>query len=188
MAKVSVTEAARLAGISRQLLYKKYINPGVISVGKEDGTPFIDTVEIMRVFGPLQPLQAEGSQVDSQQIHGLTPEIDSDYSSLEAELKAARKALRDREDQLREAKVREERLWQQLQDVTGAIKRLEYKPEQPEQKPQPDPMLTERAQELENENRRLKEIESKLLAERKQMRSELLQEKTKTWWDKVRGR
>lgn len=184
MAKVSVTEAARLAGISRQLLYKKYINPGVISVGKDDGTPFIDTVEIMRVFGPLQPLQAEDSQVDSQQIHALTPDIDSDYRVLEIELKAAREALRDREDQLREAKEREGWLKKQVEELTGTIKLIEHKPEQA----QPDPSLVAKLQELESDARQFKENEAKLLAERKQMRSELLQEKTKTWWDKVRGR
>ena len=167
--------------VSRQHMYKKYIDPGVISIERDaDGTPMIDHSELLRVFGSLHV----DSTDDSQQIQQLTPEIDSDYRVLEIELKAAREALRDREDQLREAKEREDWLKKQVEELAGTIKLIEHKPEQT----QPDPALVAKLQELENDARQFKENEAKLLAERKQMRSELLHEKTKTWWDKVRGR
>ena len=50
MSKLSISEAARLAGISRNHLYNKYINKGVISVITDDNKPFIDTSELLRVF------------------------------------------------------------------------------------------------------------------------------------------
>jgi hypothetical protein len=52
--KVSISEAARIAGISRQHLYTKYINPGLISVEKDSqGKPHIDTAELIRVFDTI---------------------------------------------------------------------------------------------------------------------------------------
>lgn len=50
MSKISISEAARLAGISRNHLYKKYINQGLISVMSDDNKPFIDVSELLRVF------------------------------------------------------------------------------------------------------------------------------------------
>ena len=190
MAKVSVSEAARLAGVSRQHFYKKYIDQGIISIEKDgDKPPVVDTSELLRVFGTLHV----DSQVDSQQIQQLTPTIDSDVKVLEIELKAAREALRDKEDQLREAKEREDWLKKQVEELTGTIKLIEHKPDT-----QPDPLqaatIAARLQELENDARQFKENEDKLLertaqldAERKELRSQLLQEKTKSWWQKLRG-
>ena len=55
MAKVTVTEAARLVGIARQHLYRAYITNGKISVDRDfNGRPMIDTSELLRVFGELK--------------------------------------------------------------------------------------------------------------------------------------
>jgi len=55
MAQVSISEAARLAGISRSNFYKNYIRQGKLSVTKDhQGRPQIDIAEIIRVFGGLQ--------------------------------------------------------------------------------------------------------------------------------------
>lgn len=50
MSKVSISEAARLAGISRTNLYKTYINTGKISVSRESDKVYIDASELIRVF------------------------------------------------------------------------------------------------------------------------------------------
>lgn len=56
MAKVSISQAAKLAGVSRTTLYEHYINKGRISVEKDhQDRPQIDTTEILRVFGQLKP-------------------------------------------------------------------------------------------------------------------------------------
>ena len=126
MAKVSISEAARLAGVSRQHLYKKYISQGVISVDKGGDTPVIDISELIRVFGRI-----DGVTVDSQQtvnsLQVATHKDDSDYSHLQAEVKALREALEDKEMQLREAKDREKWLQQHVNEVTGALRLLEHK-------------------------------------------------------------
>lgn len=95
MALISISEAAKRAGISRAHLYKQYINTGLISVNREDtSNPRIDTSELLRVFGSLQSLTGQPTstavdtslleleiahlkQVDSlkdSQIHQLTAE------------------------------------------------------------------------------------------------------------------
>jgi hypothetical protein len=55
LAQVSISEAARLAGISRGGLYKTYLSKGVISVSTNSaGKKSIDTSELLRVFGELK--------------------------------------------------------------------------------------------------------------------------------------
>lgn len=54
MPKVTITDAAKLAGISRAHLYNKYIKTGAISISKDHrDRPYIDTSELLRVFGEL---------------------------------------------------------------------------------------------------------------------------------------
>lgn len=55
MPTVSISKAAKLAGISRTHFYRKYLNNGIISISKDkSGKPSIDTSELIRVFGTLQ--------------------------------------------------------------------------------------------------------------------------------------
>lgn len=55
MALVNVSEAARLAGISRSHLYRHYLKQGKLSLSKNElGQSAIETSELLRVFGTLQ--------------------------------------------------------------------------------------------------------------------------------------
>lgn len=55
MATVSITQAAKLAGVSRSTLYRKYISTGQLSViSDHNGKKKIDTSELLRVFGELK--------------------------------------------------------------------------------------------------------------------------------------
>lgn len=123
MAKVSISEAARLAGISRQHLYKKYITPGLLTVEKDDdSSPMIDTSELLRVFGELK---SEGQQAAAH----------SDDAPLAAEFEALCRLLADRDTQLQEAREREAWLKQHVAEIIGTLRLLEHKgqPSQSEQ-------------------------------------------------------
>jgi hypothetical protein len=77
MAKISISEAARLAGISRSHLYAKFIKPGKISVETTEdalGKPQkqIDTAELQRVFGNLT-----ARTEDSQRTGQVRPSVDA---------------------------------------------------------------------------------------------------------------
>ena len=117
MAKVSISEAARLAGISRQHLYKKWISPGLLTVEKDgEAPPLIDTSELLRVFGELKG-------------KCLQPAEHCDH----AELEMLRRLLSDREAQLREAREREIWMKQHIAEITCTFRVLEHKPNQAEQ-------------------------------------------------------
>ena len=111
MAKVSISEAARLAGITRQYFYKKYINTGAISVDREkEDAPTIDTAELFRVFGELQV----GSAKDPKILQVADQEKDSKITALEAELRLTRELLKAREDH--------------IADLQQSLRLLEHRP------------------------------------------------------------
>lgn len=102
MAKVSISEAARLAGRSRSTLYEQYIKKGKITVERDfEGRKQIDTSELLRVFGSIQlpDNQTDNGQDSSRQDR--TPVPDSVNSVLQAENEALRSLLevRDKEVQ-----------------------------------------------------------------------------------------
>ncbi len=112
MALVSVSQAARLAGISRQHLYRKYIKPGEISVQRDDKSdPVIDTSELLRVFGrlvgdtscddnTLQKTTPEKTMGDN----GLLTELQVKLQMLEAENRALHARLEDKEKNLQDVR------------------------------------------------------------------------------------
>lgn len=53
MNKVSITQASKLAEISRSYLYLKYINNGLIIVETKGDKKFIDISELIQVFGDI---------------------------------------------------------------------------------------------------------------------------------------
>lgn len=54
MSKVSISQAIKMANISRSHFYKKYINSGIISIDNVDGKKLIDISELIRVFDKIQ--------------------------------------------------------------------------------------------------------------------------------------
>lgn len=107
MTQVSITKAATLAGISRSTLYRSYISTGKVSVGSDhQGNPFIDTSELLRVFGVLHDT-AETPDTDS--VRDAKHQNTVIITELESELHRVREVLRIREEELRKAEERE--LW-----------------------------------------------------------------------------
>ena len=111
MARVSISEAARLVKVSRPTIYKM-INSGKLSytsvVKHGKGIKVIDTSELIRVFGSLDGViddvksDAESTGINSVGFHDLQHRI----ALLEAEndgLKGAVKARDEHIDSLRQA-------------------------------------------------------------------------------------
>ena len=111
MARVSISEAARLVKVSRPTIYKM-INSGKLSytsvVKHGKGIKVIDTSELIRVFGSLDGViddvksDAESTGINSVVLHDLQHRI----ALLEAEndgLKGAVKARDEHIDSLRQA-------------------------------------------------------------------------------------
>lgn len=109
MAKVTVTEAARLAGLGRQQLYRGYISTGKISVERShQGKPQIDTAEILRVFGELK--------WTPEATHG-----ENQLNDLNSVVKAKDEVIQDLRERLREAGDREAWLRQQLERAQAVL-------------------------------------------------------------------
>lgn len=99
MALVDLTESARLAGVSRQTIYRK-MSDGILSweVGP-DGKRCIETSELIRVFGPLQnqdvTQKRESENVTSYTVRKSENGLDGYLAAIEA-LKEQVKSERER--------------------------------------------------------------------------------------------
>lgn len=101
--KVSVSAAARLAGVSRQRLYQ-LIRAGRLAVDREGGSPRIDVAQLRSLF----ELADEPAQRDEDCVVpsvGAPP--DSRAAPLQVQLSVALALLADRDQQLRDARERE---------------------------------------------------------------------------------
>ena len=117
MSKVSISQAAKLAKISRSTLYNKYINTGIISVETVEDKKLIDMSELFRVFNN-----------NITQDSNDTP-INTVADSVEqAENTAKDKIISLLERQLQEAKEREEWLKAQLEKTTHLLEDKTPKP------------------------------------------------------------
>ena len=100
MAKVSITEAARLAGIARSYFYKRYIDSGEVSIERDlKGNPLVDVSEIVRVFGELKGQVEETSRTQERTVDDVLKSHE-DVIVLRAELNACREILRIRETEI----------------------------------------------------------------------------------------
>lgn len=101
MAKVSISEAARLAGKSRSTFYEQYINKGKITVEQDfEGRKQIDTSELLRVFGSIQLPEAQTDNGQDSSRQDRTPTPDSLNSVLQAENEALRLLLEVRNNEV----------------------------------------------------------------------------------------
>ena len=117
MAKVTVTEAARLAGLGRQQLYRGYISTGKISVERDhQNRPRIDTTEILRVFGEMK-----GTPEATQNGHNENSEKRYGDKELRAVSEAKDEVISELRERLREAGEREIWLRHQLERAQAVL-------------------------------------------------------------------
>lgn len=102
VAKVNISTAAKLAGISRVTLYKKHIQTGQISVDKDPrGRPVIDTSELLRVFGSLYTYEHNETV---NVLHEETPEETQKTDDCKAKIAMLETLLEQQKQELRHAR------------------------------------------------------------------------------------
>lgn len=125
MSKVSISEAIRLSGVSRSQFYTKYLNKGVISVQVEDDKKFIDTSELIRVFGNIQLKNSPKEQINIGNINTISADKDKIIALLEQQLsesKSRELEFKEREIQFRkETQAREEWFKSQLATANNLL-------------------------------------------------------------------
>ena len=147
MAELTLWEAARQVGVSRQSIYRMVKDGRLTATVRHDGQKVVDTAELLRVFGSLSPRQSPGqpetvAQGDSPRqpatVTATPPALQAmtaderrreveiaDREALRAELQAARERIRDVEGQLAEAKEREAKLMELAQSATRLLEHRE---------------------------------------------------------------
>lgn len=95
-----MTEAAKLAGISRTHLYKKYIAQGILSKERDEmGNSVIDTSEILRVFGKLH-----GDDGYNEVNNYTQDDLNTENSVLKMKIEMMERLLEEKEARINELK------------------------------------------------------------------------------------
>ena len=100
MTILTLTQAAKAAGVARSTLYRAIRKGRISVVSQPNGSKGIDTAELMRVFGPLQDAAEQPQQSNAQQDVAL---LRARIDALEREntlLRDEVQASRERENKL----------------------------------------------------------------------------------------
>ena len=125
MVLVTLSEAARLAGVSRQTIYRKALSGELSTVRQADGSKAIDPAELSRVFGQLRTPVTSQQDVTSDTVqHPSTP---PEQGVLQAQLDAAHQVIAAHEARIADLQADKARLWEQ---VEGQRLLLEHKPQE----------------------------------------------------------
>jgi len=151
MARLSISEAARQAGVTRQHLHR-LIKAGKATASTDEmGNRYIDDTELLRAFDgripKVKPLSLKDTEPPHVTLHEITPLNDGQITALQVEVQLLREQLaaakeRDQEvvqllrEQLQkseereqEYKQREARLQSTVDKLTDTIRQIEYRPE-----------------------------------------------------------
>jgi len=124
--RLSVTKAARLAGVSRSAFYSNYLQKGVISRSKDArGRVYIELSELLRVFPDLRQdgvVDTEDSKDNSLDVHSAQ-KLTSELDAKDREIQRLTELLEDRQEEWRE---REEWLKNQIEHYQRL---LEHRPD-----------------------------------------------------------
>ena len=89
MTILSVTEAARTAGVGKATIYRR-LKDGTLTTSKQpDGSKGVDTAELLRVFGELKPQPDENASERSLRRHEIVELLQRQIDSLENQLQAS---------------------------------------------------------------------------------------------------
>jgi regulator of replication initiation timing len=168
MALVNLSQAARLANVSRPHLYKRYIQTGKMTVDRSDPKgPMVDTSEILRLFSKLNE-NIVNTVNDGKHLHETTPKFTLENNPLQPEVTALRERLQDSQGQLQAARDRERWLQGQVDKLTDTVRLLEHRPAvNPLVTTAEDPAAkAEQAAILDAERARVAALKSELEAER----------------------
>ena len=93
MAKVNLSQAAKLTGKNRTTIWR-HLHSGKLSIERDrDGLPFVDTSELIRVYGELEPIATGGTK---KKPHQATPS----YEDLIRVVELLRKEQHDMKEQI----------------------------------------------------------------------------------------
>lgn len=142
MAELSISAAARAAGVSRTTIQKAIKNGRLSATTSATGERVIDLSELLRVYGPLQPTQQGVAPATEQHtaggVQGKVAPHDALIEVLQEQLRDARERERQTHEREQQAIRERERLLELVEHLEQSRRALEQKllPPPP---PLPDP-------------------------------------------------
>lgn len=116
MARHTITEATKLAGISRTQMYSHYLKKGLIKISEANGKKYIDTSDIIAVFGELKETSTP------EQISTVKDSTEGTESALMQELRVQIADLKkDKAELKEESATREERFQATIIALTSRL-------------------------------------------------------------------
>jgi cell division protein FtsB len=123
---VTVAQAAKLVGRTRQTLYRDYIKTGKLSAiqDKVTASKVIEISELVRVFGDLRLPEATGAtvaatvaerQLETAEATDATARLQAEIAALKAENNSLRDRLHDKDEH--------------IADLRAAVRLIEHKPQ-----------------------------------------------------------
>jgi hypothetical protein len=110
MAKVNLSQAAKLTGKNRTTIWR-HIHSGKLSIERDrDGLPFVDTSELIRVYGELKPIATHESEKKQQQATQNYEDLIATVELLrkeQSEMKAQIENLTNRLSYVPETKIKD---------------------------------------------------------------------------------
>lgn len=136
MATVSISEAAKLAGIARSSLYKYYIKTGKLSLSQNGGKrPIIDTSELIRVFGSISSVDTLDNTVTPDRIQKVTDENCSLSSATDAQklidIAVMTETIKGQRTMLEQLQQENEWLKDLVNDLRNDVKQLTHQKTEP---------------------------------------------------------
>lgn len=187
--KVSMSDAAKMAGVSRATFYRHIEDKGISTEKNKKGAQVVDISELLRVYGDdLKSLEDVEKDKTSKKEKGETPQ---DKGSVSVELEVIRERLKNFEN---ERERERQQLTSQIEDLRS---RLEQSEEQriksEEQKDRLTLMLTDQRSEKEKieekektQDKKFSDLE-KTIEEMKTAQEKLLSKEKKGLFSKIFG-
>lgn len=127
MARVSISKAIKLAGVSRSTFYSSYIKKGRVTVSNDNtGKKYIDTSELIRVFGTLQEESPNtpnsSTEHPAEQVRTPTETASNELLIEVGQLRSENKNIKE---QLSDSREREDWYKKQIDTLTDTMKLLE---------------------------------------------------------------
>lgn len=94
VARLSISEAIKQSGVARSTFYNKYIKKGLISVSLDNGTKYIDSSELVRVF----PQMSYETNENNTEKTTKDTTIQAENNLLKMEVKLLRESLEKTEE------------------------------------------------------------------------------------------
>ena len=124
--KVSISQAAKMAGVSRSHFYKTYLKNNAISVEEDRfGKKVIDKSEILRVFGKIYEDTPEHKKESAKE--DIQGHVETLNARIETENLMLRQEINFLKSQLEVSQERERWFQTQITHITSSLKSLEDK-------------------------------------------------------------